>query len=84
MTPGETTTIRIPTGLLAKAEQVKAENETIEDLIVMAVDREVRRRGLQIVAEIRATSEEIQKRAGPQPDSTPFIRALRDGTELHV
>ncbi len=84
MTPGETKTFRIPTELLAKAEQVKAENESLDDLIVMAVDREVRRRGLQIFADICATSEEIQKRVGLQPDSTPFIRALRDGTEPHV
>ncbi len=50
MTPKETIIIRIPTTLLAKAEQVKAENESLDDLIVMAVDREVRRRGLDISA----------------------------------
>jgi len=78
------TTIRIPVELLAKIRQVKPDDESLNDFVVKALDAEVRRRGLKVLEEIVETSEAILQRSGPQPDSTPYIRTLRDGIEPHI
>ncbi len=80
MTPREALTIRFPSELLSTARTVKSDHESFNDLVVNAVDREVRRRqGLQTLDEILQTNEEIFQRVGLLPDSTPLIRAFRDG-----
>ena len=78
------TTVRMPVELLAKVRQVKPDDESLNDFVVKAVDQEIRRRGLKTFAEILELKEEIYRQFGRHPDSTPYIRALRDGTEPHV
>lgn len=80
MNTREARTIRFPSKLLSNAKTVKSDDESFNDLVVNAVDREVRRRqGLETLDEILKTREEIYQRVGLLPDSTPLIRALRDG-----
>lgn len=80
MNTREALTIRFPSELLSNAKTVKSDRESFNDLVVNAVDREVRRRqGLQTLGEILQTNEEIFQRVGLLPDSTPMIRAFRDG-----
>lgn len=80
MSTREARTIRFPSDLLSDAKRVKADQESFNDLVVAAVDREVRRRqGLETFKEILQTREEIYQRVGLLPDSRPLIRALRDG-----
>jgi hypothetical protein len=76
-----TTTIRFPGELLAKAKDVRAPNESLNDLVVESVEREVRRRqGLQAYYEdIVRLREKIEAQRGVQSDSRSLIRALRDG-----
>lgn len=77
----EALTIRFPAELLSKARQVKAERESFNDLVVEAVEREVRRRqGLQAYDEILRVREAVKTSTGLQADSTPLIRSLREGT----
>ena len=78
----EALTIRVPGTLLAQARSVKHERESLNDLIVAAVDREVRRReGLRTVHEIVAFREQIAHESGNYADSTALIRSLREGNE---
>jgi hypothetical protein len=76
----EALTIRFPPKLLARAREVKSDGESLNELVVSAVEREVeRRRGLRAYEEIRRVRAEIEARTGLQPDSTPLIRSLREG-----
>ena len=76
----EAMTIRFPGELIAKARQVKSERESLNDLVVGAVEREVRRRAVvrahEAIARVR---DSVRARTGAQPDSGPLIRALREG-----
>lgn len=78
----EALTVRFPTQLLSSARAVKAEHESFNDLVIGAVEREVRRRqGLQAYDDILRVRETVRTRTGLQPDSSPVIRSLRDGAE---
>ncbi len=80
----EALTIRVPGSLLAQARSVKQERESLNDLIVTAVDREVRRReGLRTVHEIVAFREQMARESGNHADSTALIRSLREGNERY-
>jgi hypothetical protein len=72
--------VRFPETLLAEARAVKIRPESLNDLVIAAVDREVRRRravaALDQMAQVR---EQVYARTGPQPDPVPLIRALREG-----
>ncbi len=73
-------TIRFPINLLSKARQIKSGRESLNEFVVEAVDREVRRRtGLQAFEEIVRLREQIKDQMGLQPDSGPLIRAMREG-----
>ena len=55
-------TVRAPVELLAKARAAKSERESLNDVIVQALDREVRRReGLRAVQDIIALREGRQR-----------------------
>lgn len=76
----EALTIRFPTDLLAKARKLKDSDESFNDLIVEALDREVkRRRGWAAHQRIIARSEIIKAKTGMQPSSIDMIRNLRKG-----
>lgn len=73
--------VRFPEALLVDARSVRAELESLNDLVVVAVEREARRRrGEAALAKIRESHERVQARTGLQPDPVPLIRALRQGT----
>jgi hypothetical protein len=78
----EVLTLRVPSQLLACARNVKTDDESMNDLIVTALEHEVRRReGLTALAAIDELREQIYARTGVQPSSVPLIRALREGDE---
>jgi hypothetical protein len=80
--PREAITIRLPPELLADAKKVKCSHESLNDLMVDAVEREVRRRqGMAALAAIDELRKKIKARTGVQPSSVPLIRALREGDE---
>jgi hypothetical protein len=73
-------TIRIPEDMLALAKELKEDRESLNDLVIDAIDREVRRRQTsKIMAEVAELRERIFQRFGAHPDSTPMIRELREG-----
>ncbi|MBV9281177.1 MAG: hypothetical protein JOZ41_13935 [Chloroflexi bacterium] len=81
----EPITVRFPSTLLDKARGVRAERESLNDLVVAAVEHEVsRREGLRAYDAILRLREEVEAGSGLQPDSTSLIRALRDGSERHT
>ena len=74
------TTIRFPAELLESARKYKQPRESLNDLVVSAVQLELRRRqGLQAHAEIMRLRDQIEARTGVQPSSVPLIRQLREG-----
>ncbi|MBW4564446.1 MAG: hypothetical protein KME32_25575 [Mojavia pulchra JT2-VF2] len=75
----EALTIRFPPDLLAKARKLKESSESFNDLVVEALEREVRRRrGWAAHQRILARSETIKTKTGIQPASTELIRSFRE------
>lgn len=76
----EPLTIRVPPAVLARARQLKAAGESLNDLIVHAIEQEVRRReGFQAHEQILRVRQQVRRRTGGQPDATELIRAMREG-----
>jgi RPA family protein len=76
----ESITIRFPSRLLAQAKALKVDEESFNDLVVEALDSEVRRRQAIAAHErIRSRRHSILQRTGVQPGSTEVIRELRAG-----
>jgi predicted CopG family antitoxin len=76
----EAVTIRFPADLLAKAKSLKEGSESLNDLVVEAVEREVKRRkGWTAHQRIIARSEAVKAKTGIQSPSTDLIRSLREG-----
>jgi hypothetical protein len=74
-------TIRFPDHILAKARAIKNGRESLNDFVIEAVDREIRRRQvLEAHAEIMRIRETVKARTGLHEDSVPYIRSLRDGS----
>lgn len=75
----EAVTIRFPSNLLAKARSLKEGNESLNDLVVEAVEQEVRRRrGWAAHQRIIGRSEAVKAKTGIQSASTELIRSLRE------
>ncbi|MFN0073712.1 MAG: YlcI/YnfO family protein [Chloroflexota bacterium] len=73
-------TVRIPIPLLHEAQDVIEGRESLNDLIVTAIEREVRRRRAnKALDNIELLSARIRAEAGIQPSSTQMIRDLREG-----
>ncbi|MGE5484734.1 MAG: hypothetical protein ACM3X4_06935 [Ignavibacteriales bacterium] len=83
-TEREQFTIRVSKDLLDRVrEEAAAYGDSMNDLVVAAVEKEVSmRRRLRLMDEIDRERLELGRR-GPHPDSTPVIRELRMGTERH-
>ncbi|NJM71529.1 MAG: hypothetical protein HC862_15600 [Scytonema sp. RU_4_4] len=65
--------------LLAKARSLKEGNESLNDLVVEAVEQEVRRRRAWTAHQrIIARSEVVKAKTGIQSASTELIRSLRE------
>ncbi len=74
-------TVRFPVELLNNAKTVKSDAESLNDLVVLALEREVRRRkGLAAHERILAISRQLPQ----QPDVTELIHQLREGEERDV
>lgn len=72
--------MRFPAGLLSRARELQAEGESLNDLVVEATRREIRRRqALQAHEQIVRLRKEIRARTGIHPDPVPLIRSLREG-----
>ncbi len=68
--------IHIPQELLESAQRLSSPDETLNDVVILALDREVRRRkGLAAHQKILALNKELPT----QPDHTELIRELREG-----
>ncbi|MEH2161943.1 MAG: YlcI/YnfO family protein [Nostoc sp.] len=75
----EALTIRFPADLLVKAKKIKDGSESLNDLVVEALEREVsRRRGWAAHQRIIARSETVKAKTGIQPASTDLIHSLRE------
>ncbi|MBW4626759.1 MAG: hypothetical protein KME49_14975 [Brasilonema octagenarum HA4186-MV1] len=80
----EAVTIRFPSDLLAKARSLKEGNESLNDLVIEAVDQEVRRRrGWAAHQRIIARSEAVKVKTGIQSASTELIRSLRESEDRY-
>lgn len=80
----EALTVRFPTRLMAQIRKYKSKEESLNDVVIKALEQEVRyRRGLAAHHRIVARREEIRKKTGIQPDSTDLIRKLREGQGRH-
>jgi hypothetical protein len=81
----ESITIRFPSGLLSQAKSLKIDEESFNDLVVEALDHEVRRRQATAAhSRIQARRQSILQRTGVQPSSLELIRELRAGVGRHA
>jgi predicted CopG family antitoxin len=77
-------TIRLPAEIIEQAKRLKSPDESLNDVIVEAIEKEIRRRrGLKALESIREIREQVEAETGIHPSSVPFIRALRAGYERH-
>lgn len=75
-------TVRFPVELLAQVKLHKSQDESLNDLVIKAIEREVRcRRGLAAHYRIVARREQIREQTGTQPASINLIRQLREGSK---
>jgi hypothetical protein len=82
VSPREAVTIRFPVDLLAQAKQLKKGKESFNELVIEAVEQEVkRRRAITAHQSIVTRRAQIKARTGVQPEATALIRSLRDGEE---
>lgn len=76
----EAVTIRFPIDLLAQAKQLKKGKESFNELVIEALEQEVKRRRSMITHQsILARRAQIKERTGIQPKATTLIRSLREG-----
>lgn len=74
----ESLTVYLPAGLLTQVKLYKAQNESLNDLAIAALEREVsRRKGLTAHQRIIARREKIKPKTGTQLSSVNLIRKLR-------
>ncbi|WP_250124284.1 YlcI/YnfO family protein [Chroococcidiopsis sp. CCMEE 29] len=77
----EALTVRFPAGLLAQMRKHKSQDESLNDLVINALEREVRyRQGLAAHHRIVARREKIRQKTGTQPNSVDLIHQLREGS----
>lgn len=76
----ESLTVRFPTHLLSQLRLHKSQDESLNDVIIKAIEREVRyRRSWAAHQRIVARCEQIRQKTGIQPSSVDLIRQLREG-----
>lgn len=72
-------TIRFPTEVVAQAKELQGERESLNDFVVAAVEREVRRRrSLEAYEAILDAHRQLAHKT-PHSDSVQLIRSLREG-----
>lgn len=76
----EAITIRVPSRLLESARSVKTQEESLNSLLIVALEREIRRRESEAIMDrIEQHSRSIRERFGVHTDSVPLLRQLREG-----
>ncbi|MBE9007183.1 hypothetical protein IQ259_19455 [Fortiea sp. LEGE XX443] len=76
----EALTIRFPAKLLQKIRALKREDESLNDLVVQALEKEMKWRSAWVAHEqIQIIREQVKQRTGVHPDPVPLIRRLREG-----
>lgn len=76
----ESLTVRFPVGLLTQLKLHKSQNESLNDVVIKALEREIRyRKSLAAHHRIVARRESIRRRTGIQQSSATLIRQLREG-----
>ncbi|PSF30034.1 hypothetical protein C7H19_24085 [Aphanothece hegewaldii CCALA 016] len=76
----EAVTIRFPLELVKKAKQLKEGKESFNELVVEALEREIKRRKANEAHEtILQVRQQVKQRTGVHPDPLPLIRQLRFG-----
>jgi len=77
--PRRSITVRFPATLVDDARKRTAPDESFNDLVVAAVEREARRRSaLATLERINELRRKVWGRAGKQPSSAPLIRQMRE------
>ncbi|HEV3309514.1 MAG TPA: YlcI/YnfO family protein [Chloroflexota bacterium] len=72
-------TVRIPSDLLQQTRTVKCQGESLNDVIVTALQREVRRRtAVEVGERIVRARERMVAQGARSADSTELIRSLRE------
>jgi predicted CopG family antitoxin len=75
----QSVTIRFPADLVQKAKQMKEDNKSFNELVVEALDKEVKRRKMmdahQTILRVRS---QVKQRTGVHPDPATLIRQLRE------
>jgi hypothetical protein len=75
----EAMTIRFPIELLHELRATRADDESVNDVVIRAVELEVRRRrGMRAHEAITRRRDRLYREYGLQPDSVPIIRELRE------
>ncbi len=75
-------TICFPVDLLAQAKQLTKDQESFNELVIEALEQEVKRRQTMIAHQrIVARRSQIKARTGVQPEATAIIRGLREGEQ---
>ncbi|MBW4668200.1 MAG: hypothetical protein KME60_12450 [Cyanomargarita calcarea GSE-NOS-MK-12-04C] len=76
----EALTIRFPSKLLQKVRVLKRDDESLNDLVVQALEKEMRWRCAWAAHEqIQTIREQVKQRTGVHPDPGLLIRQLREG-----
>lgn len=76
----EALTIRFPAKLLQKIRELKRDDESLNELVIQALEREVKWRSAWAAHEqIQTIREQVKQRTGVHPDPVPIIRQLREG-----
>ncbi|MCC5634860.1 hypothetical protein LC593_03155 [Nostoc sp. CHAB 5844] len=76
----EALTIRFPAKLLQKIRALKREDESLNDVVVQALEKEMKWRSAWAAHEqIQIIRERVKQRTGVHPDAVPLIRQLREG-----
>lgn len=76
----EALTIRFPAKLLQKIRALKRDDESLNELVVQALEKEMKWRSAWAAHEqIQMIREQVKQRTGVHPDAAPMIRQLREG-----
>ncbi|QLE57851.1 YlcI/YnfO family protein [Nostoc sp. TCL26-01] len=76
----EALTIRFPAELLQKIRALKRDDESLNDLVVQALEKEMKWRSSWAAhKQIQTIREQVKQRIGVHPDPVPMIRQLREG-----
>lgn len=73
-------TVRLPDDVVTRMKALKDADESLNDLVIHALESELRRRqSAAALARIKELKEETRRTVGLLPGSVDFIRGLREG-----